>query len=103
MSTSQLPTPTELRFHNLRALFLAAAPFLGGPAALHDALRLHFSTPTGPDDLNLYRLLDALADPTKLATATTAEDVAEDEQLIRTIGIWLAVGRCEPNPFIDEE
>jgi hypothetical protein len=101
MSACQLPTAKDLRFHNLRALFLAAAPFLGGSSALHDALRLHFSTPTGPEDLSLYRLLDTLADPTKLAIIT-AEDITEDEQLIRIIGIWLAVGRCEPNPFIDD-
>ncbi len=91
------PTTTELRFRALRQLFLAATPFLDG---LHDALRLHFSTPTGPEDLNLYRLLDALADPTK---AVTTEDVVEDYQVIRVIGIWLAIGRCEPNPFTDEE
>jgi hypothetical protein len=88
---------SALRFSTLRALFLAAAPYLGGTEALHAALRLHFCTPTGPEDLNLYRLLDALADPTK---PLTEEDTAEDEQLIRTIGIWLTVGRCEPNPFI---
>ena len=96
-TTNEMPTPMELRFHALRQLCLAATPFLDG---LHDALRLHFSTPTGPEDLNLYRLLDALADPIK---AVTAEDVAEDYQVIRVIGIWLAIGRCEPNPFTDEE
>jgi hypothetical protein len=70
-------TTTELRFRALRQLFLAATPFLDG---LHDALRLHFSTPTGPEDLNLYRLLDALADPTN---AVTAEDVAIARQTVR--------------------
>ena len=93
-------TSTTQRFFALRQLFLAAAPFLGGPDALHAALRLHFSTPAGPEDLCLYRLLDALADPAK---PYDAEDVAEDYQLIQVIGMWLMLGQAQPDPFRHEE
>lgn len=95
-----MPTPTELRFYLLRQLYLAAAPFLGGPTALHAALRLHFSTPAGPEDLCLYRLLNALADPAK---PYDAEDVAEGYQIIQTIGVWLAMGEPRPDPFRHED
>jgi hypothetical protein len=95
-----MPTPTELRFTTLRNLYLAAAPLLGGTIPLHAALRLHFSTPAGPEDLCLYRLLDALADPSK---PYDAEDVAEDYQIIQVIGIWLSMGEPRPNPFSHED
>jgi hypothetical protein len=93
-------TATELRFLNLRNLYWAAAPFLGGDTALHAALRLHFSTPAGPEDLCLYRLLDALRDPAK---PYDAEDVAEDYQIVQTIGVWLAMGEPRPDPFRHED
>ena len=90
----------SLRFRVLHQLYLAAAPILGGTDNLHAALRLHFSTPTGPEDLNLYRLLDALADPSK---KVAPEDEEEDYQIIQTIGAWLMMGECRPDPFRGEE
>jgi hypothetical protein len=89
------------RFTSLRQLYLAAGLILGGNTALHAALCLHFSTPLGPEDLCLYRLLDALADPA--TTPITAEDVAEDYQLIELLKDWMMAGRCQPNPFRGEE
>lgn len=89
------------RFASLRQLYLAASLILGGQAALHAALRLHFSTPLGPEDLCLYRLLDALANPAT-ATAITAEDVVEDRPLIEILTDWMMSGRCQPNPFRGE-